>query len=266
MPEVTASTAALPRLLVMDTATEVVAVAACGPQGTVTRTAPGGAQASATLLTTIESVLADAGLHGSALDAVAFGAGPGAFTGLRTACAAAQGLAFGWGCPVLPLDDLAVWAEDSPWQKAAGEAPVWVAVDARMGEVYAAAYHWMAPAEWRPDPAPARYTLDALASLFAAQPPQYVAGDAPTAFAERWPETASRRHGQVQDRPAALLRLALAAWRRGLAIDPAQALPLYLRDKVALTSAEREAPHTAPNSTPNTTPQVMPQAVQRAAP
>lgn len=257
MPEVTASITAPPRLLVMDTATEVVAVAACGPRGTFTRTAPGGAQASATLLTAIASVLADAGLHGNALDAVAFGAGPGAFTGLRTACAAAQGLAFGWGCPVLPLDDLAVWAEDSPWRHAPGEAPVWVAVDARMGEVYAAAYHWVAPAEWRPDPAPALYTLDALASLFAAQPPQCVAGDAPAVFAERWPETASRRHGQVQDRPAALLRLALAAWRRGLAIDPAQALPMYLRDKVALTSAERAAQQVAQ--------QVAQQATHQAA-
>ncbi len=241
MPEVTASTAAQPCLLVMDTATEVVAVAACGPCGTFARTAPGGAQASATLLTAVASVLADAGLHGSALDAVAFGAGPGAFTGLRTACAAAQGLAFGWGCPVLALDDLAVWAEDSPWRDEPAEAPVWVAVDARMGEVYAAAYRRVAPAEWRPDPAPALYTLDAIASVFAAQPPKRVAGDAPAAFAERWPETASLRHGKTQDRPAALLRLAQAAWRRGLAIDPAQALPLYLRDKVALTTAERAA-------------------------
>lgn len=241
MPEIPGSNSASPRLLAIDTATEVVAVAACGLSGSAARTAPGGAEASASLLPAVQAVLSEAGLAATDLDAIAFGAGPGAFTGLRTACAAAQGLAFGLGCPLLPLDDLALWAEDSPWRDEADGPPVWVAVDARMGEVYAAAYRRVAPATWRAEVAPALYTLDALAAAFAAAPPLRLAGNAPAALGDRWPATTAAGHATLHDRPAALLRLAVSAWQRREAIDPAQALPLYLRDKVALTTAERAA-------------------------
>lgn len=232
---------AAPRLLVIDTATETVAVAACGPAGEACITAPGGQDASARLLPAVQSALHQAGLRGVDLDAIAFGVGPGAFTGLRTACAAAQGLAFGYGSPLLPLDDLAVWAEDSPWRSAGDDTPVWVAVDARMGEVYAAAYVARGAAAWHADPAPALYTLEALAARWQAAPPLRLAGNAPAAFGERWPDVPAALHDTLHDRPAALLRLAQAAWRSGQAIDPAQALPIYLRDKVALTTAERMA-------------------------
>lgn len=229
-------------LLVLDTATETLAVAACGPAGEAFWTGPGGAESSAGLLPAVQSVLRQAGLEGRSPAAIAFGAGPGAFTGLRTACAAAQGLALGWGCPLLALDSLAVWAEDSPWHDG---APVWVAVDARMGEVYAGAYRRLAAATWAADPAPALYTLDALAARWRGAAPPRVAGNAPAVFGERWPASAGvgpdHLHAQLRDRPAALLRLAQAAWRRGEAVDAAQALPVYLRDKVALTSAERAA-------------------------
>jgi tRNA threonylcarbamoyladenosine biosynthesis protein TsaB len=229
---------AAPRLLVLDTATESVVVAACGPSGEVAHSGPGGAAASAQLLPAVRAVLAQAGLQGAPLDAIAFGAGPGAFTGLRTACAVAQGLAFGLGCPVLPLDDLAVWAEDSDWHD--GE-PVWVAIDARMDEVYAGAYRWQAEGSWAVDAAPALFTLEALAARWAESPPARVAGNAPEVFAGRLPDGGARHHGRVVARGAALIRLAQAAWARGEACDAALALPVYLRDKVALTTAERAA-------------------------
>lgn len=237
---------AAPRLLVIDTATETVAVAACGPAGEACITAPGGADASTQLLPAVQAALQRAGLQGGELDAIGFGAGPGAFTGLRTACAAAQGLAFGFGCPLLPLDDLAVWAEDSPWRTPGDDVPVWVAVDARMGEVYAAAYVARGEASWHADPAPALYTLEALAACWQAVPPLRLAGNAPAAFGARWPDVTAALHDTLHDRPAALLRLAHAAWRAGQAIDPALALPVYLRDKVALTTAERLAAKGAP--------------------
>jgi tRNA threonylcarbamoyladenosine biosynthesis protein TsaB len=227
---------AAPRLLVLDTATETVVVAACGPSGEAVFSGPGGAAASAHLLPAVQDVLARAGLQGGPIDAVAFGAGPGAFTGLRTACAAAQGLAFGLGCPVLPLDDLAVWAEDSPWHD--GE-PVWVAIDARMDEVYAGAYRWRAEGHWAADQAPALFTLEALAARWSQALPTRVAGNAPAVFAGRLPDGGAQHHGQVADRASALLGLARAAWARGEARDAALALPVYLRDKVALTTAER---------------------------
>lgn len=230
-----------PRLLVIDTATETVAVAACGPSGEALATAPGAAESSTHLLPAVQDVLRRAGLdpaQAGGLDAIAFGAGPGAFTGLRTACAAAQGLAFGLGCPVIALDSLMAWAEDAPWSGL--DAEVWVAVDARMDEVYAASYRGRSGA-WTVVTAPALYALDALAEAWRPRPPHFVAGNALAAFGPRLPAPGAQRHDRMRDRPAALLRLARAAWVRGEVGDAAAALPMYLRDKVALTTAERAA-------------------------
>jgi tRNA threonylcarbamoyladenosine biosynthesis protein TsaB len=225
-----------PSLLAFDTSTESMAVAAIGPAGSACWTGPGGAAASAGLLGRAREVLAEAGLSLRDLQAIAFGAGPGAFTGLRTACAAAQGLALGLDLPVLPVDSLSLLAEDSPWR----DAPVWVAMDARMDEVYAGAYRW-ADGRWQPHAAPALYTLDALAARWAASPPCRVAGNAAVVFGDRLPLAGARRHGVETDRAAALLRCALQVWAAGGAVDAARALPVYLRDKVALTTAERQA-------------------------
>jgi tRNA threonylcarbamoyladenosine biosynthesis protein TsaB len=225
-----------PRLLAFDTSTETMAIAACGPAGETAWSGDGGAAASATLLPQARRLMQQAGLDWPDLDAVAFGAGPGAFTGLRTACAVAQGLAFGLGRPVLPLDSLALVAEDAGWR----DGPVWVAMDARMDEVYAAAYRWD-PGGWQALQAPALYTLAALAECWLALPPLRIAGSALAAFEGRLPVGSARLQPGVDDRAAALLRLARQAWARGEAIDPAQALPTYVRDKVAQTSAERLA-------------------------
>ncbi|MBI3156733.1 MAG: tRNA (adenosine(37)-N6)-threonylcarbamoyltransferase complex dimerization subunit type 1 TsaB [Burkholderiales bacterium] len=221
-------------LLAFDTSTERMAVAACGPAGEVAWTGAGGAAASATLLREVNAVLAQAGIRLADLDAVAFGAGPGAFTGLRTACAVAQGLAFGLGRPVLPVDSLAIVAEDAPWR----EGMVWVAMDARIDEVYAAAYR-RAGTRWQVLAAPALYTVAALAARWAADPPQRVAGSAIEAFGGRLPLGDAALHARESDRAAALLRCARQAWADGARRDPADALPVYLRDKVALTTAER---------------------------
>ena len=225
-----------PRLLAFDTSTETMTIAACGPAGDVVWAGPGGAAASGSLLPRATQLLVQAGLAWHDLDAVAFGAGPGAFTGLRTACAVAQGLAFGLGCPVLPLDSLALVAEDTGWH----DGLVWVAMDARMDEVYAAAYHWQGtPPRWHADAAPALYTLAALADRWAAQPPARIAGSALAAFEGRLPVGSAALAPQATQRAAALLRLARQAWALGEAIDPALALPTYVRDTVAQTPAER---------------------------
>lgn len=225
-----------PFLLAFDTATETMVLGVCGPAGEYRWAGPGGAGASGALLPRARSLLAEAGLAPGQLQAVAFGAGPGAFTGLRTACAAAQGLAFGLGCPVLPLDSLALVAEDTPWR----DGPVWVAMDARMDEVYAAEYH-PEGGGWAALTPPALYTLEALAARWSAAPPPHVAGSAVAAFRDRLPFGGALLQPVAIDRAAALLRLARHAWAQGEAIDPALALPLYLRDKVALTTAERAA-------------------------
>jgi tRNA threonylcarbamoyladenosine biosynthesis protein TsaB len=187
-------------------------------------------------------VLERAGLTLTDLDAIAFGRGPGAFTGLRTACSVAQGLAFGAGLPVLAIDSLALLAEDA--FAAHGAAAVWVAMDARMDEVYAAAYRRVG-AQWFAEQAPALWSLAALKEAWQREPPACVAGTALTAFGPRLPCAAALRLPAPHDRAAALARLARTAWQRGEAVDAALALPLYLRDKVAQTTAERDAARAA---------------------
>ncbi|HJV71809.1 tRNA (adenosine(37)-N6)-threonylcarbamoyltransferase complex dimerization subunit type 1 TsaB [Ideonella sp.] len=233
------------KLLALDTATESMAVGLADGAVHSVVNAEGGALASERLIPTALELLAQRGLVPSALDAVAFGQGPGAFTGLRTAVAVAQGLAFGIGCPVLPIDSLAIVAEDARAQALgpdAGEAfELWVVMDARMDEAYAAAYRHDGRA-WQVRRAPALYTLEALAACWQAEGgPGQVAGSAVEAFAARLPWGAARLWPRTADRAAALLRLACSAWAAGRGVPAAAALPVYLRDKVASTTAEREA-------------------------
>lgn len=229
-----------PRLLAIDSATERLAVAVVVGERQWTAEEEGGARASQRLLPLAFELLGSAGLSTSQLDAVAFGRGPGAFTGLRCACSTAQGLALGLGCPVLPLDSLALVAEDALAQHIEASQGLWVAMDARMNEVYAGAYRYDGGG-WQAVIEPALWTLPALAAAWASSPPHVVAGSALDAFAQRLPFGHALRLPQPHDRAAALARLARCAWERGDAVDAAEALPLYLRDKVALTTAEREA-------------------------
>ena len=143
-------------LLAFDTSTEMMSVAVQrtldGPRQTSEvwqHTAPGGAQTSTHLIPTIQRLMAQAGLQYGQLDAIAFGCGPGSFTGLRTACSVAQGLAFGADVKVLPVDTLLSVAEEARAQHA-GALPTYQVVallDARMDEMYAGSYvfksgHW----------------------------------------------------------------------------------------------------------------------------
>ncbi len=235
MPAVPAAPAAL---LAFDTSTEHMSVA-LGAKGRVwLHDGPGGARASATLIPTILSLLSQAGLRLADLDAIAFGGGPGAFTGLRTACATAQCLTLGAGRPVLALDTLMCVAED-----ARGEASalrLWVAMDARMDEIYAAHYE-RRDGQWQVLAAPMLTQAEVLNERWRHEPPQHVAGSALRAFSGRLDTGAAQCLPDALPRAAALLPLAQAAWARGEAVDAALALPLYLRDNVAQTTAEREA-------------------------
>lgn len=230
-------------LLALDSSTEYMALALVGQGHALFMDADGGAQASQRMVPGAMALLREAGLPLSEVDAVAFGRGPGAFTGLRTACSVAQGLALGADKPVLALDSLMLVAEDARTQldDAAPDHPVtevWVAMDARMNQIYVGHYRWdAAAARWETLTAPALTDPDPLRALWREHPPAVVAGSALTAFdldtgaARRLPATASRAR--------ALAALAQQAWSAGQAQDAAHALPLYVRDKVALTTAER---------------------------
>jgi tRNA threonylcarbamoyladenosine biosynthesis protein TsaB len=230
-------------LLAFDTATERMSIALVARGEVFTHEATGGAQASATLIPAIHALLAQAGVTLRELDAIAFGRGPGAFTGLRTACSVAQGLAFGVNKPVLPIDTLLAVAED-----ARGDDPraqrVWVAMDARMNEVYAAQYAF-AEGRWSVLDAPMLTTPDALDARWRAQPPELIAGSALAVFGDRLATHGARLAPDALPRARAMLPLARALWAAGGAVDAALALPLYVRDKVAQTTIERDAARAA---------------------
>lgn len=193
---------------------------------------PGGAQASASLIPTIQGLLERAGLRLHQLDAIVFGRGPGSFTGLRTACSVAQGLAFGAGKLVLPVDTLLAVAEEA--RAAAGFERVIALIDARMDEVYSAAYayekgRWRQEGDYALGPPETVHVPDGWA----------IAGNAFAAYGGRLPAGTAR--AVALPTAAALLRLAPALLGAGRAVPAAQALPLYIRDKVAQTTAERAA-------------------------
>lgn len=219
-------------LLALDTSTEVCSLAVQrGPGHLFTQQAPGGAQASAALIPAIQALLAQAGLRMADLDAIVFGRGPGSFTGLRTACSVAQGLAFGCGIPVLPVDTLLAVAEEARAQ--AGAARVVALLDARMDEVYWASCSWEASG-WQ------QHGDVRLAHPEAVVVPAgwAMAGNAFAACGERLPEGI-----RIEAWPtgAALLRLAPPLLAAGAARPASQALPRYVRDKVAQTTQERAA-------------------------
>jgi len=230
------------RILAFDTSTEVLNVGVSVGGAHRTLTEDGGAKASVRLLPAAIELLARCGLSISGLDAVAFGRGPGAFTGLRTACAVAQGLALGANKPVLPIDSLLIVAEDA----IGASDDIWVAMDARMDEAYVAHYRRAAPGDgtsprWQTLRAGALFTLPALAALWRLDPPAQVAGSALQAYGDRLSCGDAHCHTRSHDRAAALLRLAEVALEDGAGVDAALALPVYVRDKVALTTAERLA-------------------------
>lgn len=223
------------RLLGIETATRRLSVALWQDGGLIERSAvlPNGG--SEHVLPWVQELLAEAQLGLAQIDGIAFGAGPGSFTGLRLACGVAQGLAWGLDLPVLPVSTLEALA------LASGERDVWVCLDARMNEVYSAAY---------------RVDGDALQEVMApaclppavAPPPTFTGGwGVGDGFAthgallhSRKPDLAGTLADVFPD-AAAVLRLAHAGFAAGRTVTAGQAQPVYVRDKVALTTAERLA-------------------------
>lgn len=234
------------KLLAFDTSTELISIAVTRQVDGVARvwqhTGAGGAQASSALIPAIETLMAAANLRFEQLDAIAFGRGPGSFTGLRTACAVAQGLGFGAGVPLLPVDTLLAVAEEARLQQAP-QAPtlhVLALLDARMGELYAAPYIY-AEGRWQQR------------ADFQLLKPEQVDGTGCEALAgnvfgeydERLPVPAQLPRWAAQPTAAAMLRLAPRLLAQGNAVAAQDALPRYIRDKVALTTEERAAARAA---------------------
>lgn len=228
-------------LLAFDTSTDTLFIALQRGDQLWQHQAAGGPNSSATLIPSIQQGLQALGLQFSDLSAIVFGRGPGSFTGLRTSCAIAQGLALGADLPLLPIDTLHAVAEEARHQH--GVTEVLAVLDARMSEVYHAGYRWEG-GRWQ---ATQELGLSAPETLTVAAGVAVV-GNAQPAYPERLAPTA--RHLPALPTAAALLRLAPALIADGQLVDAAYALPLYIRDKVAKTTAERDAERQAAATTP----------------
>jgi len=221
-------------ILALDTSTEYCSVALWRDGAVVERCELAGQKHSEILIAMVDGMLCDEGVKLAQLDGIAFGIGPGSFTGVRIACGATQGLAFGANLKVVGVCTLEALAEVS------GRARVVAALDARMGELYLAAYEkrdggWIAvvePCLCKPETAP------------------MLPGDgwfgAGSGFAAHGAVLGERYRGQLQGadgaaipRAAAIAVLGATRFALGHGADAAEALPLYLRDKVALKTSER---------------------------
>lgn len=192
----------------------------------------------------IAELLARDGCTLKSLDGIAFGAGPGSFTGLRIACGVAQGLAFGAGLPLVGVCTLEAMAETM--RQRDGSARIVAALDARMREVYAGAYEYT-DAGWREVQAPMVVAPDAAPALpgggwfgvgngFGVYP----------ALRRAYGAALDACEPDIAPGATAIGVLAVPRFAAGLGVAAANAAPLYVRHRVALTSAERAATAPAP--------------------
>jgi len=224
------------KIIAIETSTEYCSVA-LWQDGVVTGKSENvGQKHSEVLMEMLDGVLQEAGIKLAQLDGIAFGAGPGSFTGVRIACGVAQGLALGANLPVIGVCTLQAVAAGS------GKDKVIAALDARMAEVYFAVYE-KHDGEWLTVCAPC---------LCLPQDTPAVAGagwlGAGSGFAAHGAVLQARYDGQLGGIDAAcvpqagaIAELAAPMFAAGLGLDAALAMPLYLRDKVALKTSERMA-------------------------
>jgi tRNA threonylcarbamoyladenosine biosynthesis protein TsaB len=222
------------KILSLDSSTELCSVALWLDGEMLVREELAGQRHSELLLPMVQDVLAEAGLDLKALDGIAFGEGPGSFTGLRIGCGVVQGLAFGADLPVAGVCTLLALAE------ASGASRVIACLDARMGEVYHGVYEKIDD-EWRTLIAP---------GLSSPQQVPDVAGEhwvgCGNGFSAHGEVLRSRYAGQLVEvmpdvlpHAAQIAVLGAAQFNRGLGMDAAEAAPLYIRNKVALKTSER---------------------------
>ncbi len=200
------------------------------------------AKLSAWVLPAVERVLARWGGDVSQIAAIAFGAGPGSFTGVRTACTAAQSLAYAWQKPLLAVDSL-----DALAQQAVNDcAQVTVALDARMGEVYVASFMRQLEASGAPMQRMAATTVQHPSSVTLASNALLLGSGAPLVAAAQPDALASvidrERNRTIENQWAVgVARVATVMLAQGANVDPLAAEPIYVRNNVAQTEVERLA-------------------------
>lgn len=215
-------------ILALDTSTEYCSVALLHDGNLTFREELAGQRHSELLLPMIEALLRASNIELRYLHGIAFGAGPGSFTGLRIACGVVQGLAFGCSLAVVPVGTLLALAE------ATGESKVVACLDARMGEIYHAAYR-RNQAGWIEAAAPSVCKADAAPALDGAG--WVGCGSGFSAYGEalavRYRGQLAQVHSQDFPRAREIAKLALPEFAAGHGVPAEQAVPLYVRDKVA---------------------------------
>lgn len=224
------------RLLAIETSTEYCSVALWQDGVVSERCELVGQKHSEALMEMIDALLQDAGCRMQDVEGIAFGKGPGSFTGVRIACGVTQGLALGANVFVVGVCTLEALAE------ASGKDKVIAALDARMSELYLAAYE-KRDGEWSTVIAPCLCKAENAPGLsgdgwFGVGSGFAVSG---AALQARYGAHLNGVDEKVVPQAAAVARIAAHEFAVGKAVDAALALPLYLRDKVALKTSERTA-------------------------
>jgi tRNA threonylcarbamoyladenosine biosynthesis protein TsaB len=231
----------MPTILAIETSSELASCALLRGDAVLSRDSAGVRTHSQAILPMVQSLLADAGLTLADCDAIAYGAGPGSFTGVRTACGIAQGLAFGAGLPVVPVMTLEAMA--LACRQHTGADDILAVLDARMGEVYWSQYRFDgAHGGAGADIAPRCVLAPALSAPAAVQVSGHVGaacGNGLSAYAADLAAFAAIGHPALMPHALQIGQLARVAFAAGRVVAAADAQPLYLRNKIAFTSAER---------------------------
>lgn len=221
-------------LVALETSTEYCSLAVSRGARMYERSFHAGHRHSELALPALRELLQQAALDMQAIEGIAYGAGPGSFTGLRIACGIAQGLSLARNLPVAGIGTLLALAENS------GADKVIACLDARMGEVYHAAYR-KSGGDWIEMHAPALYQPDGVPQVEGADWVGCGSGFLVhrAALAQCYADSISRIDADAVPNAAAMLRLARAVFAAGQGVDAAAAAPHYVRDKVALKTSER---------------------------
>ncbi|MFZ6689010.1 tRNA (adenosine(37)-N6)-threonylcarbamoyltransferase complex dimerization subunit type 1 TsaB [Undibacterium sp. SXout11W] len=219
-------------ILAIETTTELASAALFVEDQMFVRELSGVQTHSQGILPALQSLLAEAGVTLSDCDAIAFGCGPGAFTGIRTACGVVQGLAFGADLGVIPVVSLHAMALAAAENSNLNDFVC--VLDARMNEVYWAHYH-LNGGVWTEISPPALSKLDDI------QVPEQFEHALVVLGCGLVLPSQLQSHTSMQLMPHAIqvARLGLQAFQAGSCVSPEDAQPLYLRNKIALTTAER---------------------------